>query len=120
MMEWYEVYGHRFYDINVKTGEIRSHKHFKSNPHHIMKVTNGCVTITDDYGKSHRESVKELYIQTFNMGHKLVPMGSAEINAGGMQHINRNFKLSMDYSKFVQSSPKTEHTVMVKPFEIYK
>lgn len=119
MIEWYEIYGHRFYDINVNTGEIRSHKHFKSDPHHIMKVRNGYVTVTDDYGKSHRVSPKDLYIQTFNMGHKLVPMGSEELNAGGMQHLNRNFNISMDYSKFVNRDSKTESRVMVKPFKLF-
>lgn len=118
MVEWYEVYGYRFYDINIYTKEIRSHKHFGADPFHIMQERNGCVTITDDYGKSHRVKVEDLYIQTFNMGHELHK--SYGLSMGGMQRVNRNFNISMDYSKYMNIQEKeTEPTVLIKPF-VYK
>lgn len=118
MREWYEIYGYRFYDINIYTKEIRSHKHFNADPYHYMKQKNGYVTITDDYGKSRRVKVNDLYIQTFNMGHQIHPTDSSAICAGGMCSINRNFNISMDFSKYNNSPKQTEpEGVLIKPFE---
>lgn len=118
MMTWYEIYGYRFYDINIYTKEIRSHKHFKADPFHTMKVTNGSVTLTDDYGKSKRVKVDDLYIQTFNMGNKLHPVGEQEVSMGGMSVINRNFNINMDFSKYIEKPVESKPEVYIKPFTI--
>ena len=120
MMEWYEVYGCRFYDINIYTKEIRSHKHFNADPFHKLKPDKyGKVTITDDYGKSKRSKVDDLYIQTFNMGNVLHPSPSGVVNAGGMKAINKKFDIGMNFSKYVErsSNNENEHIILVRPFE---
>lgn len=118
MMEWYEIYGYRFYDINIYTKAVRSHKHFKADPFHYMKQTAGYVTITDDYGKSKRVKVDDLYIQTFNMGHPIHPTGENALCAGGMLKVNRNFNISMDFSMYGTNPQQTKpEKVLIKPFE---
>ena len=43
--EWYIIPGYTSYDINKITGDIRSHKHYKEDLYHIMKVYKGNVII---------------------------------------------------------------------------
>ena len=109
-MEWYEIYGYRFYDINIYTKAIRSHKHFKADPFHYMKQTAGYVT--------KRVKVDDLYIQTFNMGHPIHPTGEDALCAGGMLKVNRNFNISMDFSMYNTNPQQTKpEKVLIRPFE---
>lgn len=90
--QWYMIPGFRCYEINIDTLDVRSLKHYKSDPFHIMKVDehSGNVRIVDDYGKPTRISPEELYDITFNRGYELKPRGSEEIWKGGMSKVARN------------------------------
>lgn len=94
--EWYVIPGFTAYDINKRTNQIRSHKHPYKNSHHIMKEKNGCVTLTDDYGKSKRISVDNLYYRTFQSGAELIPRADSDIWLGGMRSVNRNMNAGVD------------------------
>lgn len=94
---WYMIPGFSWYDINKENGQIRSHKHYKSDAFHIMTVSkDGRVTLVDDYGKTVKRKPKDLYDLTFNSDNepKLVPMDVAR--AGGMNKVNRNMESNVD------------------------
>lgn len=91
MMNWYKIPGFASYDINYNTMEIRSCKHFNTG-FHIMKVTNGKVTLVDDKGNPQRILVTDVFNITFNMGNKLEPRGEYDMYCSGMQRINRKKK----------------------------
>lgn len=94
--EWYVVPGFSWYDININTKEIRSHKHYKSDAFHIMKNNNGRVRIVDDYGQSRSMKVKYLYDLTFNSSKELQPASENVSRAGGMFKVNRNMDSNVD------------------------
>lgn len=82
--EWFIIPGFRCYEININTKEVRSHKHYKNDPFHIMQVRDGKVTIVDDYGKSRSMNVESLYDMTFNSGYELNSRRNGEYWVNGM------------------------------------
>lgn len=82
---WYIIPGFSSYDMNINTKDIRSHKHYKRDLHHIMKVSDqNTVTVTDDAGTSKRMNVDELYDLTFNKGYELRPRSDNASFRNGM------------------------------------
>lgn len=122
--QWFIIPGFRGYDININTKEIRSNKHFNKDPHHIMKVSkSNTVCVTDDYGKSRRVDVDDLYIETFNKGKKLEYRADNWSHMGGMQRLGRTFDIKMDFSKYVEKQPSNYniiHDILIKPLYIDK
>lgn len=115
MMNWYKIPGFGSYDINYYDKTVRSCKHFNIG-FHIMKETNGKVTIVDDYGNSKRMSVEDLYNLTFNSGVKLEPRGEYDMYCGGMQRVNRkkhNSKVADGNHMTLSFGP---NGINVKPF----
>lgn len=90
MEQWYIIPGYRCYEINIHDRRIRSLKHWKSDRFHIMKEKDGKVTLVNDYGKSTRVKVDDMYNRTFNEGNKLYPRGDYEYWTGGMVKGLRN------------------------------
>ena len=95
---WYVIPTFSSYDINSATKEVRSHKHFNKDAFHIMKVTNGCVILTDDYGKSRRMKVDDLYEMTmFNTESFADALYERTgVYKGGMKKINRRYDSNID------------------------
>lgn len=96
--EWYQIPGFSSYDIGKNTKYVRSHKHFKSDSHHIMKSSlalpndNPSIQMTDDAGVSRWVKREFLYDKTFNMGYLLKPRNQEEVYKGGMVRTNRYMK----------------------------
>ncbi len=101
LYKWFTIPGFRFYEINIDTKEIRSNKHYNADRYHIMKETGGKVTLTDDYGKSRRVIVQELFADTFYRGNPLEFRANSWYSTGAMRRVNRNAEIAMDYSKYV-------------------
>lgn len=89
---WFIIPGFSWYDINKETGQIRSHKHYKSDAFHIMSINkkDGRVTLVDDYGVTKKKKPTDLYNLTFNSDNPLMPAPENVRRAGGMFKVNRN------------------------------
>lgn len=124
---WYTIPGFTSYDINIDTKEVRSHKHFNLDSHHIMKVTNGRVNIVDDRGKPTKISVDKLYQLTFYSGNELNPRGDYDVYKSGMVKGMRNVStvdmsdvmsggdgIYIDFYKIITESTSS----LTKPFTI--
>ena len=96
--DWYKIPGFSSYDIGKQTKYVRSHKHYRSDSHHIMKDSvalpdhNPSIQLTDDAGVSRYVKREFLYEKTFGMGYPLEPRGQEEIYMGGMMKPNRYMK----------------------------
>lgn len=123
---WYTIPGFTSYEINIRTKDIRSNKHFKKDSHHIMKVyDDGNVRIVNDYGEPTRISPEEAYNLTFNSGHKLNPRGDYDVYKSGMIKGMRNSKAGLTKHKeeqFIEinfyDALKRSSTDLIKPFTI--
>lgn len=110
--KWFLIPGFSSYEINIRTREVRSNKHFNKMRFHIMQVNGGKVRIVDDFGKPTSISVDELYSITFNQGNKLRSRGDNDYHMGGMRKINRNMQVNCDllnhtYTPVPPEEPKT-------------
>lgn len=98
--EWYKIPGFSSYDIGKNTKYVRSHKHYKSDSHHIMKQSkrpldeNPSIQLTDDAGMSRLVSRDELYDLAFN-SEGSEERGQYEVYFGGMVKPNRYMKAAV-------------------------
>lgn len=124
---WFVIPGFSWYDINRDTLEVRSHKHYKSDAFHIMKVKNGKVRIVDDYGQSRTMKVQYLYDLTFNSGNKTQIAPDNISRAGGMFKVNRNMESNINIlsGEYNPSSPDNKDEgilpdfgIKIKPFTV--
>lgn len=98
--EWYKIPGFSSYDIGKNTKYVRSHKHYKSDSHHIMKNSkaplnsNPVIQLTDDAGMARLITRNELYDLAFNSG-ECEERGQYEVYLGGMVKPNRYMKAAI-------------------------
>lgn len=98
--EWYKIPGFSSYDIGKNTKYVRSHKHYKSDSHHIMKHSiaplnlNPSIQLTDDAGMSRLISREKLYDLALNSG-KCKKRGQYDVYSGGMVKPNRYMKAAV-------------------------
>lgn len=98
--EWRKIPGFSSYDIGRNTKYVRSHKHYKSDSHHIMKQSiaslekNPSIQLTDDAGMSRLVSRDELYDLAFN-SEEYEERGQYEVYFGGMMKPNRYMKAAV-------------------------
>lgn len=120
--EWYKIPGYTSYDINRITKDIRSHKHYKEDLYHIMKVYEGNVIIaTDDAGVSRRAKVEELYDRTFNRGYPLYKRETGEVYKSGMLKEMRYMMGDVNYTNnsYTPEIDKYQETGEIRRVNLY-
>ena len=98
--EWYHIPGYRGYEIDKHTKFVRSTKHYKSNPWHIMKVyTGGYVLLTDDYGnKNCKCYLDDLWNATFNNPNYIpVRVQRGDLYIGGMKEAGKSYETNINF-----------------------
>lgn len=101
---WYYIPGYTGYQINRKTGLVRSFKNFKADPYHIMKVDkHGYVTVSNDIKGSVKITPQKLYDLTFNSGVE-PELARGGVYMGGRSSMSKDQSkpIGMDFSQFIK------------------